>query len=252
MRMVIVCPQQHLVTGEFPFDMVWDNIPLETVGNGFPKWLVDTRVTVWMLSTNIPLPGVIYKEEVPLYPFYWDGPAQPEWTPRYELLISRRRKHGVTHRRWGTQPINTYLRGHICLKPIYGVPDGWARAQDEGDHVLIQQYFKGGWWGRNLDGSPSKQIVIREQLAQNNIGIPLLLKAGFLKPDMNITVWDQSKPIDEIEFGHDPFKLFKAGEWWKYYDWLPTYLREWRPNDFFMPIEQVIEKYVEPNTWKGD
>lgn len=252
---VVVFPQRELglVSGEAPLALVSNEvIPLETITHGFPKWLQENRYTVWMLSTNIPLSGVMYKKNSPLYSFYWDGSETPSWEPRYEFLMGTRRKHGIIHRRWGTQPINTYLRGHFCLKPIYGVPDGWARAQDEGDHVQIQQYFKSGWWGSADKYSKSDRIVIREQIAQNNVGIPLLLDAGILKPESNIYFMDQSKHIDEIAFGHDPFKLFKASEWRKYYEWLPEYLREFRPNDFGMPIEEFIDRYVRDGLERGN
>lgn len=245
---VVVFPQRELglVSGEAPLALVSNEvIPLETITHGFPRWLQANRYTVWMISTKIPLEGVCYRTDSIIYPFYWDGSETPSWEPRYEFLMGTRRKHGIIHRRWGTQPINTYLRGHFCLKPIYGVPDGWARAQDEGDHVQIQQYFKGGWWGRPLPGDDEEvPIVIDEQIAQNNVGIPLLLEAGILKPETNITFMDQSKPIDEIAFGHDPFKLFKAGEWRKYYEWLPEYLRDFRPDDFGVPIEEFIEEHL--------
>lgn len=245
MKVVVHLPQKHLVSGEPPYELVFnDEIPLRTVGYGFPAWLTEQRSTVWMLSTKIPLPDVRYKGDTPLYPFYWDGPDIPDWTPRYEFLCGKRIKHGDIHRAWGTQPINTYLRGHFCLKPIYGVPDGWARAQDEGDHVQVQQYFKSGWWGRADRHSKADRIVIGEQIKQNNVGIPLLLEAGIIKPENKIYFMDQSKPVDEIAFGHDPFKLFKAGEWRKYYEWLPEYLRDFRPDDFGMPIEEVIEEHL--------
>lgn len=207
------------------------------------------RLLVWMLSTQIPLPEVIYHPEKPLYPFYWDGPENPSYTPRHELLVGAwdDRKHGSIQRRFGTQPLNTYLRGHFCVKPIGNdLRTGWARANKVGEFILVQQYFKSGWWGSG------NRTVIREQLRQNLKSIPLLRELGILKPDTPVYFMDQSKPGTEIAFGHDPFRLFRADSLPDaYHEWLPQYLREWRPNDFGMPIEEVIDRYVRDGLERG-
>ena len=65
--MDIVFPQQHLLEGDLPFNMKFKGIK--------------DRVDIWMLSTNIAVPEVIFKGDVPLYPFYWDTPENPEWLP---------------------------------------------------------------------------------------------------------------------------------------------------------------------------
>ncbi len=234
----IVFPQRDHVKGGLPFNAIFDDKEMYPHPKGAPEG-ESNRVMVWMVSTKIPLLGVIYKEDMPLYPFYWDGPETPEWIPRFEFLVETR-KHGAIHRRWGTQPLNTYLRGHFCLKPMQGY--GWVRAGAVGEFVLVQQYFKSGWWG---NGS---RIVIAEQIEQNKVGIPLLRQLGVLKQDTNVYFMDQSKPEGEIRFGHDPFRLFRAnGLLEAYHKWLPKYLREWRSGDFGMPIDEVIDRYVKPN-----
>ena len=218
----IVFPQKHLLEGELPFNMKFKGI--------------DDRVDIWMLSTNIAVPEVIFKGEVPLYPFYWDTPENPSWTPRYEMLFgvySEHSKHGAIHKRWGTQPLNTYIRGHFCLKPH-------PRAIQEGEHVLVQQYWKSGWWGAG------DRITIKEQLMQNKVGLPLLRALGILKPGVNFHFFDQTKPTQDT-FGLE-YKLFDGSTLPDSYNkHLPKYLREWRFKDFSMHIEDVISDYVVPN-----
>lgn len=198
-----------------------------------------------MVSTGVALPEVSFKDN-PIYPFYWDIPENPSWTFRYELLVGNfsNRKHGAIHKEWGTQPLNTFLRGHFCLKPIDNdLRTGWARANEVGEHVLIQQYFKSGWWGNG------NRIIMREQLRQNVAGIPVLKQIGLLKPDTQVVFWDQSKLEKELPFGDDPFKLFSARDLPNaYHRWLPEYLRHYRSNDFNMPVDGVIKRYVEPAT----
>lgn len=213
--MKIVFPQKHLVEGNPPFNLRFKNDP--------------ERLHVWLVSTKIALPDVIYKEDVPLYPFYWDSPELPEWTPRFEFLIGKG-KHGAIHKEWGTQPLNTYLRGHFCLKPH-------PRAHAEGEFVLVQQYFKSGWWGTG------DRTIITEQIRQNTVGLQLLWKLGILKAGVNVEFFDQSKPTQE--WHADPFRLFKAENLSDaYYKWLPKYFREWRGHDFKLSIEDVIKKYL--------
>ncbi|TET25256.1 MAG: hypothetical protein E3J73_06645 [Candidatus Bathyarchaeum sp.] len=220
--MEVVFPQKHLLEGEFPFNMKFKDS--------------DDRIDIWMLSTKIPLPDVIFKGEVPLYPFYWDTPETPDWTPRYEILLgtySQDGKHGAIHKKWGTQPLNTYIRGHFCLEPH-------PRAVQEGEHVLVQQYFKSGWWGNG------NRITIKEQLQQNKIGLQLLRQLGILKAGVSFHFFDQTKPTQDT-FGLK-YALFKAETLPDSYSkYLPNYLREWRYKDFSTYIEEVIEDYVEPN-----
>jgi len=138
---------------------------------------------------------------------------------------------------WGTQPLNNYLRGHFAIWDVGTY--AWHRNTQ---FVLIQQYFKGGWWGK---GDNSKQIVIKEQLQQNKVGVPLLIELGVIKDDTAVYFMDQSKPEEEIPHGNDPFRLFSGKKCLEeYLHWLPEYLREWRPDDFDMNIETVIEEYV--------
>jgi len=229
------------VEGEPPFNLRFTNHKI------LPQKWRNTRITVWMVSTKIPIPHVKFGPWK-LYPFYWNRPEIPEkwlsgeWKPRYELLFGSVRKHGVIHRMWGTQPINTYVRGHFAL---FGIG---TYAESRGTQfVLIQQYFKGGWWG---DGN---EIVIREQLQQDEVAIPLLIEAGIIKDDTPVYFMDQSKPETEIPHGKDPFRLFYGKNCLEEYKkWLPTYLREWRANDFGMDIEEVIERYVKPFCQESD
>ena len=221
--MDVVFPQKHLLEGELPFNLRFKD--------------TKARVSVWSLSTKIVLPYVIYKEDVPLYSFYWDTPEVLEWTHQFEFLVGKDTykgvKHGSIHKTWGTQPLNTYLRGHFCLKPH-------PRAIEVGEHVLVQQYFKSGWWGSG------NRITIKEQLQQNKIGLPLLRQLGILKPGVNVHFFDQTKPTQDT-FGLKYF-LFKAETLPDSYNkHLPQYLREWRSKDFPIGIEEVIEKYVTPN-----
>ena len=220
--MNVVFPQKHLLEGTLPFNLKFKES--------------DERIDIWMLSTKIAVPEVIFKGEVPLYPFYWDTPENPEWTPRHELLLgtySQDGKHGAIHKKWGTQPLNTYIRGHFCLKPH-------PRAIQEGEHVLVQQYFKSGWWGAG------DRITIKEQLQQNKIGLPLLHALGILKPGVNVHFFDQTKPTQDT-FGLE-YKLFDASTLPDSYNkYLPTYLRKWRFKDFSTHIEDVIKDYVMPN-----
>ena len=220
--MDVVFPQKHLLEGELPFDLKFKGS--------------DERIDIWMLSTKIAVPEVIFKGEVPLYPFYWDSPETPEWTPRHEFIVgtyNQDGKHGAIHKKWGTQPLNTYIRGHFCLKPH-------PRAIQVGEHVLVQQYFKSGWWGAG------NRITIKEQLHQNHIAYPLLRQLGILKPGVNFHFFDQTKPTQDT-FGLKYF-LFKAETLPDSYNkHLPQYLREWRFKDFSMHIEDVIKQYVKPN-----
>jgi len=220
--MDVVFPQKHLLEGTLPFDLKFKGL--------------NERIDIWMLSTKIAVPEVIFKGEVPLYPFYWDTPEIPEWTPRHEFIVgtyNRDGKHGTIHKKWGTQPLNTYIRGHFCLKPH-------PRAIEVGEHVLVQQYFKSGWWGSG------NHITIKEQLQQNKIGLQMLRQLGILKPGVNVHFFDQTKPTQDT-FGLKYF-LFKAETLPDSYNkHLPQYLREWRFKDFPMYIEEVIEKYVTPN-----
>lgn len=229
-------PQRREITGKPPFTWKYRH--------GFYEQnrdYDDSRVLVWMLSTGVVLPEVSFKDK-PVYPFYWDSPESPSWTLRYELLVANfsNRNHGEMQKKWGTQPLNTFLRGHFCLKPVNSdLRTGWARANEVGEHVLIQQYFKSGWWGNG------DRIIIKEQLQQNLIGIPLLRQIGILNPDTQVVFWDQSKNEKELPFGDDPFKLFLARDLPEtYHRWLPEYLRHYRANDFEFPIEEVIERYV--------
>jgi len=183
--MNVAFPQKSLLEGELPFNLRFKGL--------------NDRIDIWMLSTKIPLPDVIFKGDVPLYPFYWDTPENPEWTPRYELLLgtyNQDGKHGAIHKKWGTQPLTTYIRGHFCLKPH-------PRAIEVGENVLIQQYFKSGWWGKG------NRITIKEQLQQNNIGFPLLMQLGVLKGGVNVHFMDQTKPTQEIP--HYEYALFDGG-----------------------------------------
>lgn len=209
---MIAFPQNHLIEGSLPFNLRFKNDP--------------ELLNYWLLSTKIALPDVIYKEDVPLYPFYWDTPDVPEWTPRFEFLVGKEEKHGVNHKKWGTQPLNTYLRGHFCLKPH-------PRACEVGEFVLVQQYFKSGWWGSG------DRIIIKEQIMQNKVGFQLLRELGILKPDVNFFFADQSKPTQET--GGLEFKLFKGKDLPEtYHEWLRQYFREWRVHDFNVSIEGVI------------
>ncbi len=219
--MDIVFPQKHLLEGELPFNLKFKGS--------------DERIDIWMLSTKIAVPEVIFKEDVPLHPFYWDTPETPEWTPRYEFIVgiySRDGKHGFIHKKWGTQPLNTYIRGHFSLKPH-------PRAIQEGEHVLVQQYFKSGWWGHGT------RVTVKEQLQQNMIGLQLLRQLGILKPGVRFHFFDQSKPTQETS-GLE-YKLFKAEDIpSEYLKWVPNYLRRWRKNDFSKSIEEVIKRHVKP------
>jgi len=220
--MDIVFPQNHFLEGELPFNLKFKDL--------------DERIDIWMLSTKIAVPEVIFKGEVPLYPFYWDSPENPKWLPRYEVLFgvhSEHSKHGAIHKKWGTQPLNTYIRGHFCLKPH-------PRAIQEGEHVLVQQYFKSGWWGSG------NCITIKEQLQQNKIGFQLLRQLGIFKPGVNVHFFDQTKPTQDT-FGLKYFLFEAATLPGSYNKHLPTYLREWRFKDFPLYIEEVIADYVMPN-----
>ena len=211
--MKVVFPQKYRLDGTLPF-----NLRFKDSGK---------RITIWMLSTKICLPEVKYKSDLILYPFYWDCPEVPEWAPRFEFLVGDEEKHGSIHKTWGTQPLNTYLRGHFSLKPQ-------PRAEQVGEHILVQQYFKSGWWGNG------KKIIIKEQLQQNKIGFQLLRQLGILKSGVNVFFFDQSKPTQETS-GIE-YKLFKAEDIpQKYYIWLPNYFRKWRKNDFSKSIEEVIK-----------
>ena len=240
--MKVFIPQQRELEGEPPFGLRFHT------PSGKCK-LHSNRVLTWMISTKIPLKGVSFGGTdtygAPPYPFYWDGPEEPEWTPRYEVIFGgcNDRKHGGVHRRWGTQPLNTYLRGHFCLKPIGNdLLTGWARANEVGEHVLVQQYFKSGWWGRFGDTS---RITIREQLQQNIVTFPLLRRSGIIRDNTKLAFWDQSKQVSELPFGDDPFRLFLGKDLLEaYHRWLPEYLRHYRANDFNIPIEEVIETHV--------
>lgn len=248
--MEIHFPQRQEIEGEPPF------------GLRFRKQSPDcrfesNRVLTWMISTMIPLKDVSYKGTdtygEPSYPFYWDCPESRQWSPRIEVLFGGCDviKHGCAHKRWGTQPLNTYLRGHFCHKPIGNdLRTGWARANEVGEHVLVQQYFKSGWWGKFGDTS---RIIIREQLEQNFAAFPLIKQFGIIKDDTQVVFWDQSKHVSELPFGDDPFKLFLGKELPEaYHRWLPEYLRHYRSKDFSIPIEEVIEKYViEPLSRSG-
>jgi len=220
--MNVAFPQKHLLEGELPFNLKFKGS--------------DERIDIWMLSTKIAVPEVIFKGDVPLYPFYWDTPETPEWPPRHEFIVgtyNRDGKHGRIHKKWGTRPLNTYIRGHFCLKPH-------PRAIEVGEHVLVQQYFKSGWWGNG------NRITIKEQLQQNKIGLQLLRQLGILKPGVNVHFFDQTKPTQDT-FGLKYF-LFKAETLPDSYNkHLPNYLRDWRSKDFPIGIEEVIEKYVKPN-----
>lgn len=220
--MSVVFPQKHLLEGELPFNLKFKDS--------------DERIDVWMLSTKIAVPEVIFKGEVPLYSFYWDTPETPEWTPRHEFIVgtyNRDGKHGQIHKKWGTQPLNTYIRGHFCLEPH-------PRAVEVGEHVLVQQYFKSGWWGAG------NRITIKEQLQQNRIGLQLLRQLEILKSGVNFHFFDQTKPTQDT-FGLK-YALFKAETLPNSYNkYLPDYLREWRYKDFPIHIEEVIKEYVTPN-----
>lgn len=215
-------PQKHLLEGKLPFNLRFKNS--------------HERVDIWFVSTKISVLEVIFKENMPLYPFYWDSPETPEWTPRFEVIVGnydQDGKHGAIHKKWGTQPLNTYLRGHFCLKPH-------PRAIEVGEHVIVQQYFKSGWWGNG------NRITIKEQLEQNKIGFQLLRQLGILKPGVNFHFAHQGKPTQET-FGLE-YALFKAETLPNSYDnYLLEYLRKWRRNDFPIPIEEVIKKYVNPH-----
>ncbi len=214
--MDIVFPQKHLLEGELPFNLKF---------KGY-----DERIDIWMFSTKVAVPEVIFKEDVPLYPFYWDTPKNPLWIPRHELILgtyNQDGKHGAIHKKWGTQPLNTYIRGHFSLKPH-------PRAIQVGEHVLVQQYFKSGWWGSG------NRVTVKEQLQQNKVGFQLLRQFGILKSGVNVVFFDQSKPTQET-FGLE-YKLFKAEDIpQRYYEWLRQYFREWRAHDFEISISKVID-----------
>lgn len=218
----------EFVEGEPPFDLRFKQHPEVP-----EEWRGD-RITVWMLSTKVAMPDMRYGP-YPAYPFYWDGPEDLEWTPSFEYVFGSVRKHGAIHRLWGTQPLKTYIRGHFAVKGI-----GTYAKHRGTQFVLIQQYFKSGFWG---DGN---RIVIREQLRQDNVAIPILVEAGIIKDDTPVYFYDQSKPGKEID--GDPFRLFYGKDCLEQYKkWLPEYLRWCRANDFGADIEEVIENYVNPS-----
>jgi hypothetical protein len=220
--MEIAFPQKHLLEGELPFNLRFKDS--------------SERIDLWFLSTLVPVPEVIFLDGGTLQPFYWDTSEIPKWIPRYEFLVGtyiQSEKHGSIHKTWGTQPLNTYLRGHFCLKPH-------PRACEVGEHILVQQYFKSGWWG---DGA---KIIIQEQLKQNSVALPLLWKLGVFKSGVNVHFFDQSKPVSET-FGLE-YALLKAETLpASYYKYLSEYLKTWRSNDFLIPINEVMKKHVNPN-----
>ena len=204
-------PQQSYLHGEAPFDLVLDGGPYEA----------PVEVDSFLISTGIRVPYIAVKG---------DGVAcrgddfTGSWSFRLEYLVGNGDHHAIMAA-WGTQPFNSYLVGHF-------------------DHlnrrVMVQQYFRGGYWGADVPGAPyNGASTVREQIAQDEVGVPLLYDLGAIKRDTPVYYADQS--ADKPCALEDYFHLFTGWDSLRQYlAWLPGYLSTCRASHFTVPIAEVI------------
>lgn len=211
------------IHGEFPNDAYF-------IRQNEKKYL-----SSFLVHTGVQVPHILNKSDSHLARGdLWKKTVEPR---TYEFIVGIG-KHNIMAENLGSHPINMYLVGHLPCGPDIFKDPSYARF---GRYVLIQQYFRGGYWGFDVPGYPYNGYpTVKEQIMQNNRAIPLLFKLGILKKDTNIYFKDQSAdkpcPFD------DYFKLFKGENCLEqYYDWLINYFRKWRSDHFNVPIEEVIE-----------
>ena len=220
-----IVPQTPLIHGDPPYDM-------ELFEEGKA-----TYIDSFMISTGYQVPYILKRADS----FEARGDEfTGEWIEKIELLLGQG-KHEPILKRWGSQPFNTYLVGHFASGPN---AEKDPLVQQYGRFVRIQQYFRAGYWGQDVEGYPdNRKPTVKEQLDQNDIGVPILFMLGALKPGTRVYFADQSadKPCPLNQY----FKLFQGKDGYdllrQYYAWLPTYLRTCRSTDFNRSIEEVIK-----------
>ncbi len=200
-----------------------------------------TGVWAWCISTGVKIPYMFkwrmgkegdplewkdWKEGNPLIALGDDFVG--EWHPQFEFIVGKQHHHVLVNA-YGTQPKNTYLYGHFSWPPAP-------------PNVIVQQYFLAGCWGFAPPSLPwAGTPTVKEQVKQNNVGIPLLFDLGILRSDVEVVFSDQSKvePMlrDQRTFkGKDGKDLLR-----QYYPYLKNYLKDARAKDFNIPIEEVVE-----------
>jgi len=215
-------PQKPQVRGEAPFNLWFEE--------GGEKSYIDS----FMISTGFKVPYILKSYEG----FEARGDDfEGEWKQEIEFLVGVG-KHEPIAKALGTHPFNTYLVGHFACGPN-AERDPLVRSH--GRFVRIQQYFRAGYWGRDVPNYKHNGVpTVKEQLAQNDIAIPILFKLGILKLDTKIYFADQSadKPCPLEQY----FKLFQGEDCLRqYYRWLPTYFRNCRAGHFRVPVEEVVK-----------
>jgi len=221
-------PQKHYLHGESPWNLWLENDPMY---NGQKK-----RVYSFMIATGVKVPYILKNWETLGRVEARGDEFKKEWSPIMEFLVGEG-DHELIANHWGSQPLNSYLVGHFCCEEP---AKGNALAQRHGNFVQIQQYFRAGYWGYDCPNwAFNRESTVREQLIQNLVGIPQLFKLGILNLDTPMYFADQSFhgnfPIEEAQ-------LFKGLNGLReYHKWLPVYFRNYRANDFKIPIEEVIE-----------
>lgn len=188
------------------------------------------RVFAWMISTGVKVPYIILDWRKVNRIIALGDDFKGEWVPRIEFLVGEA-SHGDIAKTYGTQPLNSYLRGHFSVERG---PPPWE--------IVVQQYFVAGCWGGHPPGVHwAGTPTVKEQFAQNAVGIPTLIELGILKNDTTVYFKDQSK-VYEIGTPNEWYDKRVRGKdcLKKYYQWLPTYLRKLRREDFNVPIEEVI------------
>jgi len=205
-------PQQDYLHGESPFNLYLHGGPYEE------KLEADS----FLVSTGVRVPHIVLSmDNTECRGDDFEGP----WDFRIEILFGKG-KHRPILATWGSQPFNSYLVGHF-------------------DHlhkrVMIQQYFRGGNWGFDVPNFDDNGVcTVREQIAQDEVAIPILYETGILKVDTPIYYADQS--TDKPGALEDYFQLFTGlDSLEQYLQWLPTYLKKCRSNHFKIPIEEVIQ-----------
>lgn len=209
-------PQKKYLRGTSPRDLWLENDPMFNSEK--------TGVYAWCISTGIKVP-YIFRNWNAGHPLIALGDDfEGEWKPRFELLLGEK-DHETIVKKYGAQPLNTYLRGHFA----------WLPAPPS---VIVQQYFLAGCWGDHPPNAPwAGTPTVKEQIAQNNIGIPLLFECEILREDTPILFADQSKPEQMLRDN----RQFKGVDCLReYYPYLTEYLKKYRANDFNVPIEEVI------------
>ena len=218
-----IIPQKDLVHGFPPYDMYF-------LVDGEKKY-----IDSFLIATGLEVPYILMHSDS--YEARGDNFVKHRHQRPYELLLGIG-KHEPIAKKWGTYPLDGYLVGHFACGPNADID---PLVKQFGRFVRIQQYFRGGYWGKDVPGYEYNGFpTVKEQIEQNNIAIPILFKLGILKEDTQVYFADQSadKPCPI----HQYFKLFKGKDvLQQYYKWLPIYLRTCRANDFNVPIEEVIK-----------